>query len=323
MPSSVEELDKLNTASSSFSSELTNNSQIQVDELSKLNEESKKSNEENKKLNEVREAREETTATIQTKSSSTQVSLLTKIAKILETQLTISVAKDIAGMIPVIGDMLGNIAGAGIGGKALYDLNKTPEASTSTTTTPKLAEGGSVLQEGIAKVDKNEIFLGKNSSEVFKDMYVSLNKISDNTTNRLSAASTLNKTDLTSSLLNTINKTFVDDVVNSETQRIKEENYLTTNNNLQPTPLNNIPETKLVAAPAVASNITTNNNGVSTTTTTMTESGWKDVLAKLDQLLQVNKEHVGVATQQLRTPPKIALDSRELATIQNIGTSRT
>jgi len=67
----------------------------------------------------------------------------------------------------------------------------------------------------------------------------------------------------------------------------------------------------------------TNNNGVSTTTTTMTESGWKDVLAKLDQLLQVNKEHVGVATQQLRTPPKIALDSRELATIQNIGTSRT
>jgi hypothetical protein len=144
-----------------------------------------------------------------------------------------------------------------------------------------------------------------------------------NTTNKLSAVNALNKTDLTSSLLNTINKTFVDDVVNSETQRIKEENYLTTNNNLQPTPLNNIPETKLVAAPAVASNMTTNNNGVSATTTTMTESGWKDVLAKLDQLLQVNKEHVGVATQQLRTPPKIALDSRELATIQNIGTSRT
>ena len=120
-----------------------------------------------------------------------------KIAKILETQLTISVAKDIAGMIPVIGGMLGNIAGAGIGGKALYDLNQAPEETKAQP--PKLAEGGSVLQEGIAKVDKNEIFLGKNSSEVFKDMYVSLNKISDNTTNKLSATSTLNKTDLTSS----------------------------------------------------------------------------------------------------------------------------
>lgn len=310
MPSSPEESQQLDSSVS----KLTDTSQLQLEEL-------KKTNQENKTINETQTATEEKNAAVQTKSSSTQVTLLTKIAKILETQLTISVAKDIAGMIPVIGGMLGNIAGAGIGGKALYDLNQAPEETKAQP--PKLAEGGSVLQEGIAKVDKNEIFLGKNSSEVFKDMYVSLNKISDNTTNKLSATSTLNKTDLTSSLLNTINKTFVDDVVNSETQRIKEENYLTTNNNLQPTPLNNIPETKLVAAPAVAPNMITNNNGVSTTTTTMTESGWKDVLAKLDQLLQVNKEHVGVATQQLRTPPKIALDSRELATIQNIGTSRT
>jgi hypothetical protein len=413
MPSSPEESQQLDSSVS----KLTDTSQLQLEEL-------KKTNQENKTTNETRTATEEKNTAVQTKSSSTQVTLLTKIAKILETQLTISVAKDIASMIPVIGGMLGNIAGAGIGGKALYDLNTTQES------TPKLADGGLVTKGGIAQVDTGEVYLGKSSLETLKHMSTSLDKMSNtsklsavatldkvnlaslsnierasettkvkeadkiqetgktkeanifskigetiknsfadsaniiakitstdtanklnavtkattsdlatmasssmndavkstntaDTANKLSAVNTLNKTDLTSSLLNTINKTFVDDVVNSETQRIKEENYLTTNNNLQPTPLNNIPETKLVAAPAVASNMTTNNNGISTTTTTMTESGWKDVLAKLDQLLQVNKEHVGVATQQLRTPPKIALDSRELATIQNIGTSRT
>ena len=517
IPSSFKELDKLNSSTSSFSSKLTSNSQTQVEELSKLNEE-------NKKLNELRDAREEETIATQTKSSSTQVSLLTKISKILETQLTMQVAKDALSMIPVIGGMLGGLASAGIGGKALYDLNTTPE------NTPKLAEGGSVLQEGIAKVDKNEIFLGKNSSEVFKDMYVSLNKISDNTTNKLSAAktlnkvsttddlarststfvnnideltksvnvntnatklnavatldkvnlanlnniekasettkvkeadktqetgkikeanifskigetiknsfadsaniiskitstdvaktktstadsldktiastlttsastfadtanklntvtkattsdlttmasssmsdavrstntvdasnkttvtdltksvssfandinkstntadtanklsatSTLNKTDLTSSLLNTINKVFVDDIVNSETQKIKEENYLTTNNNLQPTPLSNVPETKLVTAPVTTSNVTTNNNGVSTITNNQTEL--TALLTKLDQLLQVNKEQTTVQTQLLHKNVNTYIDSRQLATIQNINTSRT
>ena len=191
------------------------------------------------------------------------------------------------------------------------------ESQQLNTSVSKLTETSQLQIEELRK--SNEEL--KKSNQENKTINEARDKMSN--TNKLSATSTLNKTDLTSSLLNTINKTFVDDVVNSETQRIKEENYLTTNNNLQPTPLNNIPETKLVATPDVAPNMITNNNGVSTTTTTMTESGWKDVLAKLDQLLQVNKEHVGVATQQLRTPPKIALDSRELATIQNIGTSRT
>jgi hypothetical protein len=237
----------------------------------------------------------------------------------METQLMMNVAKDIAGMIPVIGGMLGGVASAAIGGKALYDLNQAPEGTKAQP--PKLAEGGSVLQEGIAKVDKNEIFLGKNSSEVFKDMYVSLNKISDNTANKLSATSTLNKTDLTSSLLNTINKTFVDDIVNSETQRIKEENYLTTNNNFQPTPLTATPETKLVAAPITTSNTTTNNNGVSTITNNNTNEVTA-LLAKLDQLLQINKEQTTVQTQLLHKNNNTYIDSRQLATIQNIGTSR-
>jgi len=485
MPSSPEESQQLNASVS----KLTETSQLQIEELRKSNEELKKSNQENKAINEARSAREEKTAATQTKSSSTQVTLLTKIAKILETQLIMSVAKDAAGIIPFIGGAIGGIASAGIGGKALYDLNQTPEetktqppkladgglvtkggmaqvdtgevylgknsletlksmsisldkisnnttnklSATKTldktttdianfeklnqsvqetkniskdtqiqtqqtqqkqtsssnsinlltnlfktkitsdikaanlnllplvgpvvaaetiantgrtildnlnsvtkdskdsafnksnydlyksTTTPKLAEGGSVLQEGIAKVDKNEIFLGKNSSEVFKDMYVSLNKISDST-NKLSATSTLNKANLTSSLLSTINKVFVDDVVNSETQKIKEENYLTTNNNLQPTPLNNTLETKLVAAPVATSNITTNNNGVSTITNNTAEL--TALLTKLDQLLQVNKEHKDMYAQYSSTPSKITLDGREFATIQNINTSR-
>jgi hypothetical protein len=309
MPSSTEESQQLNTSIS----KLTETSQLQIEELKKLNQE-------NKTLNETRTAQEEKNAAVQTKSSSSQVTILTKIAKILETQLMMSVISSAASMFGPLGGMVGGMANTAIGAGTLMNLNQTPETSTSATTAPKLAEGGSVLQEGIAKVDKNEIFLGKNSSEVFKDMYVSLNKISDNTANKLSAVNTLNKTDLTSSLLNTINKTFVDDVVNSETQRIKEENYLTTNNNLQPTPLTATPETKLVAAPAVASNITTNNNEVSTITNNANEI--TALLAKLDQLLQVNREHKDMYAQYSRTPSKITLDSREFATIQNINTSR-
>jgi hypothetical protein len=221
MPSSAEETQQLNASVS----KLLDSSQLQIEEL-------KKANQENKTLNAVKSAQEEKNTATQTKSSSTQISLLARIAKILETQLMMNVAKDVAGMIPLIGGMLGGIASAGIGGKALYDLNQTPEISASDTNASKLANGSLVTKESM------------------------------------------------------------------------------------------VPETKLVAAPSSAPTIT-NNNGVSTTTNNTTEITVAEVIAKLDQILQINKEHVGIATQQLRTPPKIALDSRELATIQNIGTSRT
>jgi transposase len=200
MPSSTEESQQLNTSIS----KLTETSQLQIEELKKLNQE-------NKTLNETRTAQEEKNTAVQTKSSSSQVTILTKIAKILETQLTMQVAKDALSMIPVIGGMLGNIAGAGIGGKALYDLNQTPKDSKSTTTTPKLADGGLITKGGMAQVDTGEVYLGKNSSEVFKDMYVSLNKISDNTTNKLNATKTLNKISTTDDLARSTS-TFINNI---------------------------------------------------------------------------------------------------------------
>lgn len=322
MPSSPEESQQLNASVS----KLTETSQLQIEELRKSNEELKKSNQENKAINEARNAIEEKTAATQTKSSSTQVTLLTKIAKILETQLMMSVVNQAANIIPFIGGAIGGIASAGIGGKALYDLNQAPEETKIQPS--KLADGGLVTKGGMAQVDTGEVYLGKSSLETLKHMSTSLDKISNtnkltditNATN-LSAANTLNKTNLTSSLLSTINKVFVDDVVNSETQKIKEENYLTTNNNLQPTPLNNAPETKLVAAPMATSNVTTNNNGVSTITNNQTEL--TALLTKLDQLLQVNKEHKDMYAQHSRTPSTIKLDGREFATIQSINTART
>lgn len=204
MSSSPEGSQQLNASIS----KLTGTSQLQIEEL-------KKTNQENKLLNEAKNTRDEKTASTQTKSSSTQISLLTRIAKLLELQLSMDIMSNTFSFSP-----------------------------------------GSVLAATATEIK-----------------LTSLNETSGDTLKP------------------------------------------------QPAPSTTTPETELVSNSTTTSKVTTNNN-TSTATNTVAESNWKEVVTKLDQILQVNKEYVGIATQQLRTPSKITLDGREFATIQNINTSR-
>jgi hypothetical protein len=311
----------LNTTSASFKSsptkgdtstslnQLNNTSQSQLDVAKQSVEEIKNSQTQDQQIYKE-----------QNKSSSTQVSLLAKIAKILETQLMMTVAKDAANIIPFIGGMIGGAISAGIGGKALYDLNKSSGGTKPTTTTPKLADGGLVTKGGMAQVDSGEVYLGKSSLETLKHISVSLDKMSDTT--NLNAVNALNKTDLVSSLSNTINKTqLIKDITNLEEEKIKNnETNLNTTNLFQPTPLNNTPETKLVTAP-VSNFATTNNNSGGSN---VINNNVIDSTKKFDQFIEEQRRANAILAQILsKETPKLTIDSREFDTIRNLSSART
>jgi hypothetical protein len=188
------------------------------------------------------------------------------------------------------------------------DLNKSISALTSETTKSNTAD----TSNKTVVTD-----LTKSVSSFTNDVNKSTNTA--NITN-LNAANALNKTNLTS-ILDTVDKTqLIKDVTNFEEERIKNsETNLNTTNLFQPTPLNNSPETKLVAAPASTSAVT-NNNGVSTVVNSNTVAGSSE---KLDRFIEEQRKANEILVQILHKNSNINLDSRQLATITSIGTSRT
>jgi hypothetical protein len=292
MPSSTEESQQLNTSIS----KLTETSQLQIEELKKINQENKTIN--NARLDKMSStnnlnavnALNKTTATDLTKSTlaSTNASSL-KSTETKSDQAIVASTNLIKSTIEIVNKLSSSILGTEkISKQNVSDVtNLSKTTSNLTTDATKLVDSTNTVN----------------------------NKLTN--TSNLNATNALNKTNLTS-ILDTVDKTqLIKDVINLETQKIKtNENYLNTTNLFQPTPLNNAPEAKLVNAPSTTSTTTANNNEVSTVVNnTVTESN-AATTKKLDQVVEV-------LTQILNKNSNIYLDGRTMATIQNIGAART